>query len=248
MFCKKCGKKIKDGILFCPHCGQKVTIPLAGHQNEAAETSPKIQPAKDPTEKEPVVKKPTDSWQIVEQPPSEGVSKSLILAVVIGILIIIIAVLAFLLFSKRSKEEEDFSQGYGEATEESWDNGSDISEIPMWDAEAGQEQSSEDTGMDQELVQEEEPSQYILPESDSAYLTKSDLEGLTREECRIARNELYARHGRRFDDKELQGYFDSCDWYEGFIAPADFDDSVLNEYEVANRDLIVMYEEEQGYR
>lgn len=73
-------------------------------------------------------------------------------------------------------------------------------------------------------------------------------EPVQEEESRIARNELYARHGRRFDDEELQGYFDSCDWYEGTIVPADFDDSVLNEYEVANRDLIVMFEEEQGYR
>ena len=72
----------------------------------------------------------------------------------------------------------------------------------------------------------------------------ADLMGLTKEECRIARNELYARHGRRFKDAELQGYFDSCDWYEGTIAPEDFDDTVLNEFEIANRDLIVQYEAE----
>ena len=51
-----------------------------------------------------------------------------------------------------------------------------------------------------------------------------------------------------FDDEELQAYFDSCSWYRGSIRPEDFDDSVLNEYEMANRDLIVEYEKEKGYR
>lgn len=90
--------------------------------------------------------------------------------------------------------------------------------------------------------------EYILPESNSRYLTKNDLKDLSKEECRVARNEIFARHGRMFDDEELQAYFDSCSWYRGSVRPEDFDDSVLNEYETANRDLIVEYEKEKGYR
>jgi len=90
--------------------------------------------------------------------------------------------------------------------------------------------------------------EYILPTSNSAFLTNADLTGLTAEECRIARNELYARHGRMFTDETLQAYFESCSWYQGTIPAEEFDDSVLNEYEIANRDLLVQYEEEQGYR
>lgn len=167
----------------------------------------------------------------------------------------IVAVLAFMLYSKQSKDEEEKPyRGYQEVTENVSGYSGEGSEMPVADmAETiddadAQEQPYEEAGAEQEPAQEEQYSQYVLPESDSAYLTMSDLEGLTREECRIARNELYARHGRRFDDVELQGYFESCDWYEGAISPEDFDDSVLNEYEVANRDLIVMYEKEQGYR
>ena len=74
------------------------------------------------------------------------------------------------------------------------------------------------------------------------------IEGLSKEECRIARNEIYARHGRMFTDETLQSYFDSKDWYDGYIEPEDFDESVLNEYETSNRDLIVEYETEMGYR
>jgi len=89
---------------------------------------------------------------------------------------------------------------------------------------------------------------YILPESNTRYLTKEDLAGLTAEQCRIARNEIYARYGRMFDDANLQAYFNSCAWYKGTIPAAQFNDDVLNAFEKANRDLIVQFEQEQGYR
>jgi hypothetical protein len=91
-------------------------------------------------------------------------------------------------------------------------------------------------------------SEYLLPGSDSQYLTEADLYGFTAEQCRLARNEIYARHGRIFKDEALQEYFNSCSWYEPLIEPDDFQESSLNVYEVANRDLIVKYEEEKGYR
>lgn len=90
-------------------------------------------------------------------------------------------------------------------------------------------------------------SEYILPESNSRYLSISDLQGLTAEECRIARNELYARHGRLFNDVSIQTYFNRKSWYRGRIKPNDFDESVFNEYEAANKNLIVRYERERGY-
>lgn len=90
--------------------------------------------------------------------------------------------------------------------------------------------------------------EYILPDSDSVYLELSDLQGLSAEECRIARNEIYARHGRIFRDNELQAYFEQFDWYEGMYDADEFDDSVLNDYEKANRDLISSYESEMGYQ
>ena len=87
---------------------------------------------------------------------------------------------------------------------------------------------------------------YILPDSNTRYLTREDLAGLSAEECRIARNEIYARHGRRFKDEALQSYFDGKDWYAG--TTDEVTDDMLNAYELANRDLIIAYEEEQGYR
>lgn len=109
-----------------------------------------------------------------------------------------------------------------------------------------EERIEKDDNEAEEAASEQEG--YLLPDSDKRMISKKDLEGFDAEQCRIARNEIYARHGRKFKDKELQEYFDSCDWYEGTVEADKFQDSVLNDYEVANRDTIVKYEKEKGYR
>jgi hypothetical protein len=83
---------------------------------------------------------------------------------------------------------------------------------------------------------------YLLPDSDSRYLTEADLAGLTHEQLCFARNEIFARHGRIFKTPEIAAYFNSKPWYKGTIAPDKFDEHVLNKYESANVGLIRDYE------
>ena len=83
---------------------------------------------------------------------------------------------------------------------------------------------------------------YILPDSATRLLTTSDLSGLSMSELELARNEIYARHGRRFDTDYIQEYFDSQQWYSGTIDPDDFDYGVLSDIEVANVWFIYDYE------
>ena len=96
-------------------------------------------------------------------------------------------------------------------------------------------------------VQQEE----ILPQSDSRLLTYSDVDGLTLQEINYAKNEIYARHGRKFSSKELQNYFDSKFWYHGTIAPEDFSDSMLSETERKNAEFLAEVEfsiDPNGYK
>lgn len=79
---------------------------------------------------------------------------------------------------------------------------------------------------------------YIFYDSDVRYLTASDLSGLSSWELKLARNEIYARHGRLFKDSSLQNYFNSCTWYNGYISPDDFNDDSLNSVEKYNVKLI----------
>ncbi len=104
---------------------------------------------------------------------------------------------------------------------------------------AGEEEEEE------EEEEEQEPtvnSGYIIPDSNSRYLSVSDLKGLSSSELRLARNEIYARHGRTFDDSGVQNYFNSQSWYKGTISPDAFSESMLNAYEKANVELIRQYE------
>lgn len=85
--------------------------------------------------------------------------------------------------------------------------------------------------------------EYIIPDSSDRKLTKSDLDGLSSDQLRLARNEIYARHGRMFNDSELQSYFDAMSWYVPTTAPEDFNDQQeLSKIERANIKLISKYE------
>lgn len=75
---------------------------------------------------------------------------------------------------------------------------------------------------------------YILPNSSTEYLTWEDYASLSRWEMVLARNEIFARHGRLFQNEDIQAYFNSCSWYKGTIAPEDFDTSVMSDIEVQN--------------
>ena len=108
--------------------------------------------------------------------------------------------------------------------------------------------TSNDTS--REISRAYEVSEYVFYDSDTRYLTSSDLKGLSSWELKIARNEIYARYGYSFEDEELRRYFLNKSWYEedSSINKDTWSDDCLNEYEKANRNLIVSYEEEMGYR
>lgn len=51
-------------------------------------------------------------------------------------------------------------------------------------------------------------------DANSRELGGDDIETCSCEELRLLRNEIFARHGRVFDSKELQNYFGSKPWYK----------------------------------
>ena len=78
---------------------------------------------------------------------------------------------------------------------------------------------------------------FIIPDSNSRYLDRDDVAFLSLQEINYAKNEIYARHGRKFKSKELSDYFNSKAWYVGRYDADLFDELYapqLNEYEIAN--------------
>lgn len=89
---------------------------------------------------------------------------------------------------------------------------------------------------------------YILPYSNIEYISESELVGMDKRTSELALNEIYARHGRKFNDSSIQSYFNEKSWYDGFIEPEDFSDSVFNKYETKNIATIDSYIKKKGYR
>ncbi|MED0938462.1 YARHG domain-containing protein [Bacillus mobilis] len=54
---------------------------------------------------------------------------------------------------------------------------------------------------------------FIFPDSDIRKLTSTDLTYVSKEQLKIARNEIYARHGHIFQTKDMQAYFSKQSWY-----------------------------------
>jgi hypothetical protein len=84
------------------------------------------------------------------------------------------------------------------------------------------------------------PEAGVYPKTSTTLLTKTDVENMDGQDLRIMRNEIYARHGYSFKDKDLRAYFDQQDWYMPMAI--DVRDE-LTETEAKNIDLIYQYEE-----
>ena len=91
---------------------------------------------------------------------------------------------------------------------------------------------------------------YVIADSDKRRLTKEDTDKLTLRGINYAKNELYARHGRKFEANELQLFFGSRNWYYGYMAANVESDRAIhkefNQYEEYNKNYLRDLEEAYG--
>jgi hypothetical protein len=80
---------------------------------------------------------------------------------------------------------------------------------------------------------------YIIADSDSRLIATSELIKLTPWQLKVARNEIYARHGRPFVHQDLQCYFNQKSWYN---IDQNFSNSMLSVLENKNIQTILDYE------
>lgn len=85
-------------------------------------------------------------------------------------------------------------------------------------------------------------NQYAIPVSSILPLEEYHLVNMTDNQLWIARNEIYARHGKIFKNEYLNSYFHSCSWYQAQEGKNDVSERELNEVELANLNLIIAAE------
>lgn len=82
----------------------------------------------------------------------------------------------------------------------------------------------------------------VLPYSSSQRLGVEDLAGLSKWQLEVARNEIYARHGRPFKRSDLRQHFRNQSWY---TEDSSFTEGRLSSLEKANVQTILAYEKMQ---
>lgn len=86
------------------------------------------------------------------------------------------------------------------------------------------------------------PGTQICPESAYQYLSYEYLMMLDDAHLVLIRNEIHARNGYAFTNKDMQEFFLQCDWYKPNTPPGDSSSLELSSVEQANREMVQQVE------
>ena len=84
---------------------------------------------------------------------------------------------------------------------------------------------------------------YMMYDVDSRYISADELSSWSSEDLAKLRNEIFARHGRIFKTQKWIDYFATKTWY---VPRYDNVDSMLNDYEWVNLDVILKLEDQRS--
>lgn len=235
MFCSKCGKQVRDGMNYCTNCGEPVKKDESrGNVNTAVGVN-------------------------LDKKSKKNKGMKIVFITISGIILALLLILFALIQtgvisisiddntnqesvldkkSKSSKREKEKERRAKEKESE------EVDVTTQTQTEAPTTQTVQPATVPSTVATNNE---FILPDSSLRVLDKGELAGFSAEQCRLARNEIYARHGRIFDDAGLQNYFNSRSWYYGTIPAKQFNDNMLSDIEIQNRNLIIAFEKEMGY-
>lgn len=242
MFCPECGSNIEDGSVFCPECGNKIdssqdTTEIISNSSETvvAETVTEVIPpavGMDQTKAMPQVEEQVQQAAVYSAPApapakSQGIDKKMLIIIIAAVVVVIAAIVTIVVV---------LNQPQASSNTNSTTTSSQVAEDSSSSSKAEKEETKAPV--------QEEVVEYILPNSNTTYLTEADLAGLSDWELYLARNEIFARLGRQFKNADLQNYLGSKSWYHGTYSPEAFDSHgpKLNDYEKKNSELIMSIE------
>lgn len=253
MFCSKCGKQVRDGMNYCTNCGEPVK------KDEGGVNLKKDDDKVGSTATLPHGNVSGKSNKAKKTKKNKGVK--IVFITIAGIILALLLILFALVqtgiisisiddstnqesvLDKESKSSKREKEKERRAKEKESKEG-DVTTQAQTEPVSTEAQTVQPATMPSTVAINNE---FILPDSSVRVLDKSELVGFSAEQCRLARNEIYAKHGRMFDDAGLQNYFNSRSWYHGTIPAKQFNDNMLSDIEIQNRNLIIAFEKEMGY-
>lgn len=272
MFCENCGAKLKEDDRFCPECGTPVKVPSDAGQEQQPYQQPEQeqQPYRQPgyNEQQPY-RQPEQRQQFYQQEYREPEPQrreeirrrkaqekkkknQTVTLVVLGVAVA--ALLAAVIFGiwmlmKPAKEEDYPSPQVSVSPTEEPDEKEEkvtVTATPTPTAEPTPTLPPVTT-----VTPTPAPAgDFIFPDSNSRYLSYDEVYAKNQQELSYARNEIFARHGRKFKSADLQSYFGSKSWYTPLYEPDEFaaiQDALFNDYEKENIKQITKVEKDKGY-
>ena len=253
MFCSKCGKQVRDGMNYCTNCGEPVKKDEGGVNLKKDDD--KVSSAATLTHGN--VSGKSNKAKKTKKNKGVKIVFITIAGIILALLLILFALVQTGIISisiddstnqesvldKKSKSSKREKEKERRAKEKESEEG-DVTTQAQTEPVSTEAQTVQPATMASTVAINNE---FILPDSSVRVLDKSELAGFSAEQCRLARNEIYAKHGRMFDDAGLQNYFNSRSWYHGTIPAKQFNDNMLSDIEIQNRNLIIAFEKEMGY-
>lgn len=244
--CRVCGKLVPDGYAFCTGCG----MPTAGGVNPAfGSSAPAAAPivcwscgAVVPASNRyctacgaDMDDMPVNGRAVRAAKPK---SRTGLWITIICLLLAVIAAFAALFFTGALDDVLGIDR---EDTEESdTRDEDDENDGKSADSKTAEEEAAAAEAAEATAEPSEEPApepDYLLPDSATRALTEEDLSGLSWRELCLARNEIFARHGRIFKTPEIAEYFAGKSWYKG-----EYSEVTLSSLETNNVNFIIAYE------
>lgn len=172
--------------------------------------------------------------------------QKVVYAAAIGVAVLILIVVIALVFggSDKKKESKEPPKAPQIVEPETNDNNIEDGNEDTQEPQTNEPDNNVVTEPDDTIQMND--SEYILPQSDTKELTREELLALSKEELRLARNEVFARHGMIFGDEELDNYFRSKSWYSPAFSVEEFYEKVeMSLVEERNVSLILEVENEK---
>lgn len=224
MFCKNCGNQLKSGDMFCPQCGMRVV----------EQEQPKRQ-----------------NVYFEEEPRGNNGILYTLIGVLTALIISVLAFGGYYLMKNKNNTETAATAGESKGQSEAVQMTSEATATPVPTVTAiptviATPVPTVIATPVPTAVPVQTGGYYIFPDSSDSYLSYAQVDSLSVYEMYLARNEIYAKHGRIFKNADLQQYFSSQSWYVPLYSPEVFDEGVFNAYEKENIKLIKSVEQSYG--